>query len=83
MVGIVLSFYLSLRSLPPKPLRYKRHRNIWMILQWVYLPLTSIVYSAAAAIYAQIRLASGRYLGFVVTEKASKSERADVGQMLK
>jgi hypothetical protein len=35
-----------MRSLPPKPLRYKRHRTIWMILQWVYLPLTTIVYSA-------------------------------------
>jgi cellulose synthase/poly-beta-1,6-N-acetylglucosamine synthase-like glycosyltransferase len=83
MVGILISLYLSMRSLPPKPLRYKRHRNIWMIIQWVYLPITSIVYSAAAAIYAQTRLALGKYLGFVVTEKASKSERANVGSMLK
>ncbi len=83
MVGILLSLYLSMRSLPPKPLRYKRHRTIWMVLQWVYLPLTSIVYSSFAAIYSQTRLALGRYLGFVITEKATKSERTAVGELLK
>ena len=51
--------YLSMRSLPPKPLRYRRHRTIWMVIQWVYLPLTSIVYSSFAAINSQTRLAFG------------------------
>jgi len=83
MVGIVISLYLSFLSLPPKPERYKRHRTVWMVLQWVYLPFTSIIYSAVAAIYSQTRLALGLYLGFVITEKASKSERASVGSMLK
>ena len=83
MVGIIVSLYLSLRSLPPKPERYKHRRTLWMILQWVYLPFTSIIYSAAAAMYAQTRLALGKYLGFVITEKASKSERTSVGSMLK
>jgi len=49
----------------------------------VYLPITSIIYSSFAAIYAQYRLATGRYLGFIVTEKATKSERVDVSAMLK
>lgn len=70
MVGIIISLYLSIKSLPPRPERYKRHRNVWMMLQWLYLPVTSIIYSAFAAIYAQYRLATGRYLGFIVTEKA-------------
>jgi hypothetical protein len=83
MVGILISLYLSMRSLPPKPLRYKRHRNLWMIIQWVYLPITSIIYSSFAAIYSQTRLALGRYLGFIVTEKATKSERAAVSELLK
>lgn len=83
MVGILISLYLSMRSLPPKPERYKRHRTVWMVIQWVYLPVTSIIYSSFAAIYAQYRLATGRYLGFIVTEKATKSERADVSAMLK
>src|SRR5437868_1456899 len=83
MVGILISLYLSMRSLPPKPLRYKRRRNLWMILQWVYLIPTSIVYSSFAAIYSQTRLALGKYLGFIVTEKATKSERIKVGAILK
>ncbi|HVS78722.1 MAG TPA: hypothetical protein VHD84_00305 [Candidatus Saccharimonadales bacterium] len=83
MVGIAVSFFLSMRSLPPKPARYKRRRTLWMVVQWVYLPFTSIVYSSVAAIYAQTRLALGKYLGFVITEKATKSERASVGVMLK
>ena len=83
MVGIALSFYLSMRSLPPKPLRYKRRRNLWMILQWIYLIPTTLIYSAGAAIYSQTRLMFGKYLGFIVTEKATKSERVQVGELLK
>lgn len=72
-VGILVTLYLSMRSLPPKPARYRRHRTVWMILQWIYLPLTSIVFGSFAAIYSQTRLALGRYIGkFDVTEKAVK-----------
>ncbi len=70
MVGILITLFLSLRTLPPKPERYKKHRNLWMILQWVYLPITTITYSSFAAIYSQTRLMFGWYLGWVVTEKA-------------
>jgi hypothetical protein len=83
MVGILVSLYLSMRSLPPKPLRYKRRRNLWMILQWIYLIPTTLIYSAGAAIYSQTRLALGKYLGFVVTEKTTKSERVQVEELLK
>jgi hypothetical protein len=72
MVGIFVTLFISLKTLPPKPMRYKKHRTIWMLLQWVYLPLTSIVYSSFAAINAQVRLMFKRYLGFTVTEKAVK-----------
>jgi hypothetical protein len=71
-LGILVTLYLSFRVLPPKPERYKRHRTIWMIIQWVYLPITSIIYSSFAAIYSQTRLMFGKYLGFQVTEKAVK-----------
>jgi hypothetical protein len=72
-VGLLVTLYLSLKSLPPKPERYRRHRSFFMIIQWVYLPLTTIVYSCFAAIYSQTRLMFGWYLGtFDVTEKAVK-----------
>lgn len=72
MAGILVSLFLSMRSLPPKPERYKRRRTVWMVLQWVYLPLTILIYSSFAAIYSQTRLMFGWYLGWVITEKAVK-----------
>lgn len=75
--GILFSLYLSFRTLPPKPKRYRRHRTIWMVLQWALLPLTTIVYGSFAAIYSQTRLMFGWYLGFIVTEKAVKKDEVD------
>lgn len=73
MLGLFVSVYFSIRLLPPKPPRYKTRHRLYMILQWVYLPVTTIVYSALAALVSQTRLLFGRYLGkFDVTEKAVK-----------
>jgi len=78
LLGILVTLYLSMRSLPPKPARYKRRRNLWMAIQWVYLPLTTIAYSSFAAIYSQTRLMFGWYIGkFDVTEKAVVNEKGE------
>lgn len=75
LLGIFITFFLGIKALPPKPKRYKKRRTIWMMIQWVYLPLTSIVYSSFAAVNSQTRLLFGRYLDkFDVTEKAVKSD---------
>lgn len=75
LVGILITFFLGMKALPPRPKRYKKHRNIWMILQWVYLPFTSIIYSSLAAIYSQTRLLFGKYMEkFDVTEKVVKTD---------
>ena len=68
--GILVSLFLGIKSLPPKPQRYKRRRTVWMVLQWVYFPITMIIYSSFASIYSQTRLMFGWYLGWVITEKA-------------
>lgn len=70
MLGILVTLFISMKTLPPKPIRYKHRRTIWMLAQWIYLPLVSIIYSSFAAIYSQTRLMFGWYLGFIVTEKA-------------
>lgn len=71
--GLFVSLLLSLKFLPPRPERYKRRRNIWMVLQWLLLPVTTLLYNSAAALYSQTRLMFGKYLGeFDVTEKAVK-----------
>ncbi len=71
--GVLASLFVSLKTLPPRPLRYKRHRTIFMILQWVYLPITSIAFGSLAALNSQTRLMFGWYLTkFDVTHKAIK-----------
>jgi cellulose synthase/poly-beta-1,6-N-acetylglucosamine synthase-like glycosyltransferase len=71
--GLFVSLLLSLKFLPPRPQRYKSHRNIFMVLQWGLLPVTTIVYNTLAAINSQTRLMFGKYLDkFDVTEKAVK-----------
>lgn len=78
MAGIVITLFLSIRALPPKPARYKKRRNLWMLLQWVYLPITGIAFNALAAIVSQTRLMFGRYLDkFDVTEKAVKTDKGE------
>lgn len=71
LLGGLVTIYLCLKTLPPKPDRYKRHRTLFMVAQWAYLPITTIAYHSFAAIYSQTRLAFGRYMDrFDVTEKA-------------
>lgn len=71
LIGSLVMLYLCLKTLPPKPERYKRHRTLFMVIQWVYLPFTTIIYNSFAAFYSQTRLACGKYMDkFDVTEKA-------------
>lgn len=77
LIGAAVTVYLCMRTLPPKPERYKRHRTIFMVIQWVYLPVTTLVYYAFAALYSQSRLAFGRYMDkFDVTEKAVAGQKS-------
>jgi len=76
LVGIVVMVFMAFKLLPPRPERYKRHRTIGMVLQWVLMPLTAIVYLSFAALNAQTRLFFGRYLvKFDVTTKAVRSDK--------
>lgn len=72
MIGLIITIFLSFKMLPPRPERYKRRRNIWMLLQWGLMPVTAIVYSTMSAFNAQTHLLFGKYLDkFDVTEKAT------------
>src|SRR4029077_17232486 len=48
-ITIIGRIFMSLISWPPKPARYRGTRFIGMLLQWVLLPVTSMVFSAFAA----------------------------------
>jgi len=72
MLGLFITIMLSIRMLPPRPARYRRHRTIFMVLQWVLMPATSIIYQSFAYFYSQTRLALGLYMEkFDVTDKAT------------
>jgi cellulose synthase/poly-beta-1,6-N-acetylglucosamine synthase-like glycosyltransferase len=74
--GILLTLLFSLRILPPKPPHYKYRHRVFMVIQWVYLPFTTIVYNASAGLYSQTRLMFGKYMDtFAVTEKAVVSTK--------
>lgn len=70
LVGIFVTLFFMIKTLPPKPARYKRRRTLFMIAQWAFLPVTAIGYHALAGLYSQTRLMFGWYLDkFDVTEK--------------
>lgn len=74
MIGLFITIFLTFKMLPPRPERYKHHRSVLMLLQWLLMPVTAIAYGSLTAFYSQTRLALGRYMDkFDVTEKVVKS----------
>lgn len=72
-VGLIVSVIVSLRMLPERPAKYRKGKRIFMVLQWVLMPITSILYQSIAAFYAQTRLMLGKYMEkFDVTKKVVK-----------
>ena len=72
-IGLIVTVLVSFRMLPPRPAKYRKGRSILMLLQWILMPITSILYQSIAAFYAQTRLMLGRYMEkFDVTKKMIK-----------
>lgn len=72
IAGLLVSLYVCLITLPPRPARHKRHRSVFMLLQWILLPMTSLAYGSLAAFNSQTRLLFKLYLSrFDVTEKTT------------
>ena len=79
LIGLLASVYVCMVTLPPRPSRYRRHRSLLMVLQWVLAPFTSIAFQALAAFNSQTRLMFKRYLSkFDVTEKAVITGKGNV-----
>lgn len=69
MFGLVVSSYISLTLLPPRPPHKSRFNYVVLALQWILVPATMIIFSAIPGLDAQTRLMFGRYMGFWVTPK--------------
>lgn len=73
LIGLVVSMFLSLMLLPPRPAKYSRKRYIYMFLQWILVPITAPLLGALPAVDSQTRILFGKYFGeFWVTEKVRK-----------
>ena len=76
LVGIFITVFLTFKMLPPRPERYKRRRSVFMLAQWLLMPVTAIAYSSLSAYNSQTHLLLGKYLDkFDTTEKAVKSHK--------
>ena len=73
MFGLVVSSFISLTMLPPRPKEKSRLKYIVLAVQWVLVPITMIVFSAIPGLDSQTRLMLGRYMGFWVTPKTRSS----------
>ena len=78
MLGIIISLYLSILLLPPRPIRFGRHKYVYMAVQWVMIPITLIFLGSLPAIEAETRLMLGKYLGFWPTPKIRKGIQKEV-----
>jgi len=73
LIGLIVSMFLSLMLLPPRPAKYSRKRYIYMFLQWFLVPISAPFLGAMPAVDAQTRILFGKYFGeFWVTEKVRK-----------
>ncbi|MBQ6487200.1 hypothetical protein IJI89_02100 [Candidatus Saccharibacteria bacterium] len=72
-IGLIVTVLISLKMLPKRPEKYRKSKSISMLLQWILMPVTSIIYQSLAAFYAQTRLMLGKYMEkFDVTKKVKK-----------
>lgn len=71
MVSMVIIAVLYTLMLPQKPEHYSKKQYLVMIIQWMFVPVTLILFGSLPAVDAQTRLMlGGKFrLGFWVTEK--------------
>jgi cellulose synthase/poly-beta-1,6-N-acetylglucosamine synthase-like glycosyltransferase len=70
MLGLVVSAIISSLLLPKKPKNYGFFKSVRLVIEWIFVPISIIIFGAIPCLDAQIRLMFGRYMGFWVTPKA-------------
>lgn len=69
MIGLVGSAIYSTLLLSRKPQKYGFLKYLGMIVQWILVPFTILIFGAIPGLEAQTRLMIGKYMGFWVTPK--------------
>jgi len=69
MIGLIGSAIYSTLLLPKRPKDYGFIKHLGMVIQWILVPVTILVFGAIPGLEAQTRLMLGKYMGFWVTPK--------------
>jgi hypothetical protein len=73
MMGLAVSMSLSFLLMPPRPKKYSKWRNVYMVFQWILTPIIAPFLGSLPSIDSQTRILLGKYFGeFWVTEKNRK-----------
>jgi hypothetical protein len=75
MFGMIVCAIISFLLLPPRPKNFLFLKKVSIVLQWLLLPLTLIVFGSFPSLDAQTRLMFRKYLGFWSTEKYRKEKK--------
>jgi cellulose synthase/poly-beta-1,6-N-acetylglucosamine synthase-like glycosyltransferase len=76
MLGLVSSAIYSTLLLPRRPKGFGAIRQLGMVVQWILIPFTILVFGSIPGIEAQTRLMLGKYMGFWVTPKEKNEKQA-------
>lgn len=72
LIGIVVFVVINTLLLRSRNFYFSKSENLFILAQWIFLPISLIVFGALPALDAQTRLMLGKYMGFSVTEKIRK-----------
>jgi len=72
LVGVLASIIVNTLLLRLSLSFRSKWENLLIVVQWIFLPFSLIIFGAIPAIEAQTRLMLGKYMGFWVTEKTRK-----------
>jgi len=75
MLGLIVSAAICMYLIPERPSHVPARRSLFMVLQWILVPFTMIIFSSIPGLESQLRLFFGRYLGFWVTPKIRLGNR--------
>jgi len=67
--GLIFSAVISMLILPPRPESHPKYKYLFMLLQWILVPVSLILFSSLPCIDAITHLMFGKYLGFNVSAK--------------
>jgi hypothetical protein len=72
IVFILMIVYVDAKMKPPRPAHYPRWKIPFLYLQWLSLPVVSLVLATIPGLDAHTRLLLGKRLEYRVTEKIEK-----------